>query len=83
MSLRQRVTLTLPEDLVSQVKTLSRGNLSQFVTDVLQEHVRALRREELSQALEAGCKAEAETDLALSEEFRFSDWEVTERFTSL
>ena len=76
-----RITLTLPEDVVAQAKVLCPGNFSQFVTKVLREHLKAVRLQELRRALEEGYRAEAESDLTLSEEFRHSDSDLARRFT--
>ena len=77
---RQRITLTLPDDVVAQARAACQGNLSGYVTEVLREHLEATRRAELRQALIEGCREEAESDRALSEEFRYADYEVTVRF---
>ena len=77
----RRITLTLPEDVVAQARVLCEGNFSQFVTKVLREHLDGVRRQELRSALEEGYKAEAEHDLAVSEDFRIVDHEMTDRFT--
>jgi len=80
MSKMQRVTLTLPNDVLTQARAASQGNLSQFVSDILREHFEYQRLEQLREALIAGCIANAEEDLALAEEFRYADHEVTMKY---
>ncbi len=82
MQSRQRITLTLPQEIISQARIHGQGNLSQFVTQVLREHFDAVRLHRLRRALEEGYKEDAQQDLALSEEFRFSDQEIAARWTS-
>jgi len=50
----QRITLTLPEDIIAEAKGLCQGNFSQFVTKVLRDHLEAVRIQQLRIALEAG-----------------------------
>jgi len=77
----QRITLTLPEDIIAEAKGLCQGNFSQFVTKVLRDHLEAVRIQQLRIALEAGYKADADLDLAVSDGFRHSDHEMAKRFT--
>lgn len=80
MSARQRITLTLPTDVLLAVRAESQGNVSQFIASILSSHFDKVRQERLRRSLVAGYLAEAESDLSLSEEFRHSDQEVVERY---
>jgi len=80
MSNTQRVTLTLPSDVLAQAREMSQGNLSQFVGDILRENFEYKRLEQLRDALIAGAIANAEEDRAISEEFRYADYEVTMKY---
>ena len=46
----QRVTLSLPADLVSAARVASKGNLSRFVASVLRHNLERTRRRELRKA---------------------------------
>jgi metal-responsive CopG/Arc/MetJ family transcriptional regulator len=76
MSTMQRVTLSLPSDILVQVRQLSDGNLSQFVSTVLQEYLTREQKRILREALIVASIAHAEEALALAEEFRYADYET-------
>lgn len=76
MSTSQRVTISLPADLLEQVRAASEGNLSKFTATVLREHFEQERRRELREALIAGAIAHAEEDLATAEAFRYAEDEA-------
>jgi metal-responsive CopG/Arc/MetJ family transcriptional regulator len=78
MSQSQRITLSLPADLVASARAVSGGNLSRFVASVLRRNLERLRRQELRKALTAGYAAEADLDLAICEECRHVDRETAE-----
>lgn len=80
MSTVQRVTLTLPADVLAQVRQLSQGNVSQFVANVLRQYFDHEQRRILREELIAGYIANAEEALAIAEEFRYSDYEVTMKY---
>ena len=80
MSNLQRVTLTLPADVLTQARELSRGNLSQFVANVLRQHFEQEQRRILREELIAGYIANADEALAIAEEFRYADYEVTMKY---
>ena len=80
MSTVQRVTLTLPADVLAQVRELSQGNVSQFVANVLRQHFEYEQQRILREELIAGYIANAEEALAIAEEFRYSDYEVTMKY---
>ncbi|MDZ4720350.1 MAG: type II toxin-antitoxin system CcdA family antitoxin [Roseiflexaceae bacterium] len=80
MSTMQRVTLSLPSDILVQARELSEGNLSQFVSHVLQEYVIREQKRVIREALIAASIANAEEALALAEEFRYVDYETTMRY---
>jgi hypothetical protein len=75
-----RVTLTLPVDVLTQAREMSQGNLSRFVSNVLREHIEQKRLEQLREELIAGYIANAEEALAIAEEFRYADYEVTMKY---
>jgi metal-responsive CopG/Arc/MetJ family transcriptional regulator len=76
MSATQRVTVSIPNDLLGQVREMSEGNLSQFISTVLRDYLEQEERRKLREELIAGAIANAEEALAISEEFRYADWEV-------
>ncbi len=78
MSQSQRITLSLPADLIASARAASGGNLSRFVASVLRRNLERIRRRELRKALAAGYAAEAELDLAICEEFRHVDRETVD-----
>ena len=80
MNTVQRVTLTLPAELLAQVRELSQGNVSQFVANVLRQHFEHEQRRILREELIAGYIANADEALAIAEEFRYSDYEVTMKY---
>jgi metal-responsive CopG/Arc/MetJ family transcriptional regulator len=76
MSNTQRVTLTLPADILADVRQISQGNLSQFVADVLREHLENERLQRLHDALVAGYQANAKEALEIAEAFRYAEDEA-------
>ena len=51
MNVSQRITISLPADLLNQVRQASDGNVSQFITNILREHLEQERRRKLREAL--------------------------------
>ena len=80
MSNTRRVTLTLPADVLAHAREMSQGNLSQFVGNILREHLEQKRLERLREELIAGYTANAEEALAIAEEFRYADYETTMKY---
>jgi hypothetical protein len=76
MSKIQRVTLTLPADLLAQARQMSKGNLSHYIGNILREHFEYKRLEQLRDALIAGAIANAEDDLEIAEAFRYAEDEA-------
>lgn len=76
MSTVQRVTITLPADLLAQAREASEGNLSQYISGIVRDHIEQERRHKLREALIAGCIANAEEDLATAEAFRYAEDEA-------
>jgi hypothetical protein len=74
-----RVTLTLDRKLVEQARRLSDGNFSRFVSQLIEERLEALHRQQLREALRAGYAAEAELDLEIACEYQFAENESTHR----
>jgi metal-responsive CopG/Arc/MetJ family transcriptional regulator len=80
MSNIQRVTITLPSDLLAQVREMSQGNLSQFVGTVLHNHIEQERLRKLRDDLIAACIAKAEEDLETAEASRYAEDEAVARY---
>jgi hypothetical protein len=80
MSKTQRITLTLPAEVLAQARAASQGNLSGFIAQVLADHFEDQRLAQLRADLIAGAIANAEEDLAIAEEFRYADYEVTMKY---
>jgi hypothetical protein len=80
MNKTERVTLTLPADVLAQAREQSQGNLSRFIAQVLLDRFENERLQELHDALVAGAIAHAEEDLAIAEEFRYADYEATMKY---
>lgn len=76
MNATQRVTISLPADILKQARAASQGNLSQFVASALREHFAQERRLKLRESLIAGAIAHAEEDLATAEAFRYAEDEA-------
>ena len=76
MSTVQRITLTLPADVLSQVRELSQGNLSQFVAHILRDYVEHERLQRLHNELVAGYQANAEEALEIATAFRYAEDEA-------
>jgi hypothetical protein len=76
MSTTQRVTITLPVDVLEQARTESEGNLSRLVAIVLRDHFERERLRQLREDLIAGYIANAEDDLATAEAFRYAEDEA-------
>ena len=80
MNKTERVTLTLPADVLARARERSQSNLSRFVAQVLHNYFEQERLQELHDALVAGAIAHAEEDLAIAEEFRYADYEATMKY---
>ena len=73
----EKVTLSLPRQLMAQVRELSptRGQ-SEFVASAIDYYLTVHRRRALKERLVAGYKAYAAEDTALAEEWRAADDEA-------
>jgi Post-segregation antitoxin CcdA len=80
MSKTQRVTISLPADVLAQARAASQGNLSALIAQVLADHFEDERLAQLRADLIAGAIANAEEDLAIAEEFRYADYEVIMKY---
>ncbi len=80
MSKTQRVTLTLPADVLAQARAASQGNLSGFISQVLSDHFEDERLQQLHDALVAGAIANAEEDLEIAQAFRYAEDEAVARY---
>lgn len=70
MSATEKVTLTMPQDLMQEVRarTPSRGQ-SKFVAEAVQYYIERQRLIELRERLIAGYQANAEADAAMAAEW--------------
>ncbi|MDQ2996514.1 MAG: type II toxin-antitoxin system CcdA family antitoxin [Chloroflexota bacterium] len=76
MSTVQRVTLTLPADVLAQVRQLSQGNVSQLVAHILRDYVEHEQLQRLHNELVAGYQANAEEALEIATAFRYAEDEA-------
>ena len=74
-----RVTLTLDQQLIEEVRVVSGGNFSRFVSRLLEERLAELSRQRLRNELRAGYEAEAFHDLEMAGEYRSIDDEMAKR----
>lgn len=74
MPMKEKVTLTLPQELMDAVRELApaRG-YSQFVAEALEYYIDQKQRRELRERLIAGYQANADADAALA-----AEWEPLE-----
>ena len=77
MSEKEKVTLTLPSDVMDAVReeAPSRG-YSKFIAEAVTYYIQEQRRSALRERLIAGYRSEAERDEALAEEWRHAEEEV-------
>jgi len=70
MTVKEKVTLTLPRDLMEQVREMAspRGQ-SQFVAEAVEYFIEEKRRQTLREKLIEGYKAMAEESLAITKEW--------------
>lgn len=80
MTTLQRLTITLPADVLAHARELAGGNLSKFISEALSEHIEELRLRQLREDLIAAAIAKAEEDLETAEAFRFAEEEVVARY---
>jgi hypothetical protein len=80
MSKTQRITLTLPTEVLAQARAASQGNLSGFIAQVLADHFEDLRLEQLRADLIAGYIANAEEDLEIAQAFQYAEDEAWFRY---
>lgn len=76
MATTQRVTITLPLDVLEQARQASDGNISKLIADVLHTHFESERRRKLRESLIAGYQAHAEEALEMAEAFRYAEDEA-------
>jgi hypothetical protein len=76
MNKTERVTLTLPADVLAHAREQSQGNLSHFVAQVLHDHFEHERLQRLHDALVAGAIAHAEEDLQIAQAFQYAEDEA-------
>lgn len=76
MVVKEKVTLTLPRDLMEKVREIAppRGQ-SKFVAEAVEYFIEEKRRQTLREELVAGYKATAEDSLALTKEWETADIE--------
>ncbi|MCA9996525.1 MAG: hypothetical protein KDE56_12290 [Anaerolineales bacterium] len=80
MSTTEKVTLTLPHELMQMVRTMApRRGQSQFVAEALEYFIETKRRQLLREELAAGYQATAQESLALVAEWEAVDDEAWEK----
>lgn len=77
MGASEKVTLTLPHDLMETVRTMSskRGQ-SKFISEAISYFIEVKQRQVLREALIAGYKATADESLAITQEWEALDDEA-------
>lgn len=76
MSLTEKVTITLPTDLLAAVRTLAPARRqSQFIAEALRAYIAEQERKTLRERLIAGYQASATADGALAAEWEALDVE--------
>lgn len=77
MAVKEKVTLTLPQELMEKVREMAspRGQ-SKFVAEALQQYIEEKKREALREDLIAGYQATAEEALAVTKEWEAVDDET-------
>lgn len=77
MATTEKVTLTLPRDLMESVREMApQRGISRFVSEALEYFIAARRRHALRERLKAGYLADAEMDRETANE-----WQAVERET--
>jgi len=67
MSTRQRLNITLPEEIVHEIKSFP--NKSRFITEALKEKIERIKKEKIDKLLTEGYKATKEEDKRIDEEW--------------
>jgi metal-responsive CopG/Arc/MetJ family transcriptional regulator len=71
MAATEKVTLTLPKDLMDTVREIApQRGISRFVSEALEYFIAARRRQALRERLRAGYLADAALDREMAEEWR-------------
>ncbi len=71
MATTEKVTLTLPKDLMDTVREIApQRGISRFVSEALEYFIEARRRQALRERLKAGYLADAVLDREMTEEWR-------------
>lgn len=71
MAATEKVTLTLPKDLMDTVREIApQRGISRFVSEALEYFINARRRQALRERLGAGYLADAALDREMAEEWR-------------
>ncbi len=71
MAMTEKVTLTLPKDLMDTVREMApQRGISRFVSEALEYSIAARRRQALRERLKAGYLADATLDRQMAEEWR-------------
>jgi metal-responsive CopG/Arc/MetJ family transcriptional regulator len=71
MAATEKVTLTLPKDLMDAVREIApQRGISRFVSEALEYFIAARRRQALRERLKAGYLADAALDREMAEEWR-------------
>ena len=71
MATTEKVTLTLPKDLMDTVREIApQRGINRFVSEALEYFIEARRRQALRERLKAGYLADAALDREMAEEWR-------------
>lgn len=77
MAITEKVTLTLPKDLMENIREIvPSGGYSKFVTEAVEYFIETKRRKELRERLINGYQVNAVRDTAINEEWEAVDDEA-------
>ena len=83
MATTEKVTLTLPKDLMDTVREIApQRGISRFVSEALEYFIEARRRQALRERLKAGYLADAALDREMAEEWRPLEEEAWTRYVA-
>ena len=83
MAVTEKVTLTLPRDLMDTVREMApQRGISHFVSEALEYFISTRRRQALRERLKAGYLADAALDREMAEEWRPLEEETWSRYVA-
>jgi metal-responsive CopG/Arc/MetJ family transcriptional regulator len=81
MAITEKVTLTLPKDLMENIREIApRGGYSKFVAEAIEYFIETKRRKELRERLINGYQVNAARDAAVNKEWEAVDDEAWLRY---